>query len=1286
MSSSATERFTLTPEEEARLIVLPSRPEKAEPTGGRFTLTPEEEARLVPIGEMSELPLEQAGMVSAPGAGRETRPILAGGTVSKNDEGFAGNLINAILGNDPGLWESQAEVNPFGGEFKGALQDPRTGIPTAPGRSAIAPEPGIVGADIEPLDLDKLIAMGLSGGKIPMEESVRQARESGAAGQAYEAELATAPDRDIWGKPIAGSPGMEVLEGAQADPWLDPSTVFAGAAGASGILAMLANQPLKTAASHALKSGLISALTEYPIGVVTEAVAEKYPKAALPVNLLLGGISGATLEKRALDALGPEQKAVMAGLEARKTAKGDVLETIVGAEEAQRVRGVEGAPSKTLAKAAEETDTPVAEATAKGQFRVIPADADLTKPPDHWTTNSLEDARVIKKRLEESGNPPQMIVQIDEEAVKASGGTPKGKSPYETGADWIEAKKSLPKGSIVRIVEGGAEEGIAKSALQKQYERKKIQIQNLISELTERGDTKNLERAKLALKGLDIELAKEVKKIKSPGAGRVAGEAGEEFAGGPMAGSLRYGEKLPKYAASINLERIDSPYALKKSILDHADMYRAQIDAARRGVQTHAMTKSRAEELGMTLEDVLGRKPTQIWDDAESKAARDILVSFGDEVYEQGVKYMKSHQPEDLARLLMLEEKNAKALASVAGEGSEWGRSGSARRIMAEKGRVPTKALNAMYEALFEEHGGKKTLEEFALRLSQIDPHDTIAVNRYLRDAKGAKTSDKIFEAYINALLSNPVTQVRNIVGNTLTFMTSVAEAEGAAGVDFLRSMATGTPRERYFGESLPMIYGAGAGLKEGMAKAVWAFTNEMSTEGASKLETRTRTAIKGPVGRAVRVPGRFLLAADEFFKAVNREASMHQQAYRKAVEEGLTGDARVSRIADLVANPTDAMKAQATEDMLYRVFQKELGESGKKIQAVRDIPGLRYIVPFFRTPANIFKYGAERTPLAIPFIIRDAMKGNLKGGKLSDDVAKVVMGSAVGAAVFMLAKEGKITSTGPSNKTERESLYRTGWQPQSVKIGNQWVSYGGVEPLGMIMGLAADSAQVWDELNDDEKDDAAAKIVQTLAQNLTSKTFMKGLSDFLNAMTSPERYGESWTQKMAGAFVPSGVASVERAIDPTLRETEDISEYLQSRTPGLSKSLQVRRDIWGNPITVAEGGVAERLVSPFYRSEIKNDPADTEIVRLGLRIGKPTRKIEGIEDAEMTPAMYEEMITTAGPKAHQRILERMRMPNWKDIPDDIKGKLIKADYDNTINAEKSKYRGDVMKLKQEGR
>jgi len=755
--------------------------------------------------------------------------------------------------------------------------------------------------------------------------------------------------------------------------------------------------------------------------------------------------------------------------------------------------------------------------------------------------------------------------------------------------------------------------------------------------------------------------------------------------------------ELGKYADSINLERIDDlgDEGIKQLITDTSRDIAPRIDQARRGVISHDETTRMAMRSGITEDKLLKRKPGKIWNAEESLAASMINTASAKQTIDAARKAAESGSAEDLLAFRLIMERHQSIQAAEAGLATEAGRALSARNIIKNAEQRPVKNFQAMIDAL----GGREVNEEMVRLLSKIDPDNMPAVNRFIQEASEVSTSDKVFEVWVNSLLSSPITHVTNATSNALTFLQKFPEKFAAEGFDALRSAFTGAPRTRVEGEAAAAFYGGWEGLKRGWRNMAWSWQTGLPTDAEAKLEVRTFHAIKGAalpkaaqkygfknVGDIIRIPGRALIAADEFFKGLNYHTEIHGLAFRKATLEGLTGDAKSQRIAELITKPPSEMDEAARAEMLYRVFQQPLSKEMRSISAIRMSKHpvwapFRYIVPFLRTPTNIAKYGLERTPFGYLYIAqRQLSKTPMEAGELADQVARTTMGSMIGAVTFGMAMEGHISGGGPKNRAERDALYRTGWQPYSIKVGDQWVSYGRLEPLGSVLGIAADMAETAKTATDTEWQDLAFKMTLSISKNVTSKTFLRGISQALDATSDPTRYGPAWIEGLTGTVVPRVVASAARASDDTFRETEGIGEYIRSQIPFLSEELMPKRNLWGEEIR-RPGTAIERFASPIRRSNVAGTQADDEMVRLKVSAGKPSKSVTILgHDRQLTPQQYDELLVRGGAEAQKRIQAWVHTKGYERLPDEMKAKQLKQRYDSAMDLTRTRLKNEMMR------
>jgi len=574
---------------------------------------------------------------------------------------------------------------------------------------------------------------------------------------------------------------------------------------------------------------------------------------------------------------------------------------------------------------------------------------------------------------------------------------------------------------------------------------------------------------------------------------------------------------------------------------------------------------------------------------------------------------------------------------------------------------LPGEVKYKQMEQILKKLGGKERTQELLERFARIDLDNPFAVRKFITDNAKIPLKNKLFEVWINFLLFNPATWLVNATSNAVVLFGRPIEKGISAMMQATKRVAGKTP-EITFTEAGHEIAGMLHGFREGVRKGAFAWKNDIPMEGLSKMELAHTPSIPGKMGTVIRTPGRILLATDEFFKGIVYTSDMYAQAYRRAYRDAATGKIQRSQVLKAaqkyLEEPDLDMMNRASHASHYATFTKELGKMARHIESARGgIPGLRYIIPFLRTPMNIAKYGLERTPLNIPRVAIKAAKGELRGAALATEASKIALGTATGVATFMLAMEGHVTGSGPKDSNARAKLYRTGWTPYSLKFRGKYYQFSRLEPFGTILGLFADAAEIWEDIKEGEREKIAARIILSVSQNLTNKTFLQGLSSAMNAISDPERYGDDFIRNFAGTVIPSGVAATARATDPYIRDTQNIIDHIKSRIPGVSTSLPPRRDVYGKPLE--RGGTpVSRGISPVRISEVKENTVDRELKRLGIDLGMPSRRVG---ERKLTSGEYSQVTKKAGEIVYKALSSLIQSPIYQRVPDEVKKKRIRS-------------------------
>lgn len=712
-------------------------------------------------------------------------------------------------------------------------------------------------------------------------------------------------------------------------------------------------------------------------------------------------------------------------------------------------------------------------------------------------------------------------------------------------------------------------------------------------------------------------------------------------------------EDLPRLTGrigNINLDRLERPEQVA-ALIDQISKQVGGFAASSRGRITHEETQRLATEMGVKPEQLVKRRQGQALNAEQLYASRALVQRSRETVARLARKAVGGDDDSKLAfRKAWL--KHVAVEEQIAGATAEAGRALSQFRILARAQDAGGEAVRAYLKGA----GGKESLESAAEAIVDL-MEDPAKASHFMRESVKPKWRDKFNELWINSLLSGPRTHVVNFVGNSLTTALSFPEHALTAGI----GKVTRSADRAYFGEVGARAVGLADSSVEALRNMRRAFKTGEAVDETSKIDAVHQRAIGGKVGHALRTPTRALTAADEFWKTLLNSAELRQLAYRQAMRETGGGDAFAARYEAMLRAPTEGMVRQAKGAARYYTFQKELGKAGQGVQAISNnwVVG-KILAPFVRTPINLLKFAGERSVfgLAMPEV-RAALKA---GGRRRDEaLAKITLGSGLSTAAVVATLDGRITGSGPSDSRERNALLQAGWQPNSIRIGDQWVSYARFDPVSTLFGVAADFAEAGAWATKKEADAIGMSLAIGIARNVTNKTWLSGASDAFDVLSDPERYGKGYVQRLAGSMaVPAGLSQTAQALDPHMRNARTLVDAIKRRVPVLSQSLPVRRNVWGEAVSSGDA-IGPDVLSPFYASTASNDPFRQEIARLRAPLAMPRRylMIEG-RRVNLDAKQYDELVQLSGQPAKQYLEEQVSSPEWHSMNDGERREFVK--------------------------
>lgn len=694
----------------------------------------------------------------------------------------------------------------------------------------------------------------------------------------------------------------------------------------------------------------------------------------------------------------------------------------------------------------------------------------------------------------------------------------------------------------------------------------------------------------------------------------------------------------PSKADQALIEKMESPAERETAIAAAVERRMSEIEKA-------------LKAMGVSFDDILkGEVQISL---IGSRVVENTLKAFGDKE-QQALRMIQAGQKyENIAKTLgfsvsQVKAMRLKAIASIKNRHFDKVRKGLTvddlkKDMNAVYARSPRQISEEAAEAEFakiiealgfgenagtgQKAGGKKP---FVLE----DPIEVIKIARLIAATdKGAM--DMVHEYWMASLLSGITTHAANITGNT---------ANAALDLTFQRGMETlvnsmvGDKDSARAGEFKYLMSGLKGSMSAAFRAGIRAYDAEQSMVDYDLLGhelsispsgfipgVNTGAAIKGKLGRVIRVPLRALTFMDDFSKTMVARMEVGAQAYRIGKAQGYNGQT----LSDFIASEVETIGSQSWERAVGRAtnlaFQQKLRsleEGGNLIEggAVALNKGLgnykpgKFFVPFINTIYNIFRTGVRKTPVGSgAMLYKAARQGfySIQNGKLNPhpyatsefvrDSAEQVMAWALLAMMWGVVpgdddddKKGiLITGSQPFQKgmTGLQDLsQRTGVPPYHIRIGDTLFNYGRIEPIATVLGTTADLVKAGKMARDNQE---GSEIVGYLASRIlgqiTDKTYGRGMSDIAGFIQDPKSMA-NWAATFAATFVPNVLRQPMRAFDPYVRETsietspENLpagvaQRFMQAAVPlpGVNKP---RVDLYGNPVK-KEGSVVSRLLSP---------------------------------------------------------------------------------------------------------
>lgn len=528
---------------------------------------------------------------------------------------------------------------------------------------------------------------------------------------------------------------------------------------------------------------------------------------------------------------------------------------------------------------------------------------------------------------------------------------------------------------------------------------------------------------------------------------------------------------------------------------------------------------------------------------------------------------------------------------------------GAANSIRANAGRA-VRQNRAKFALKPEDIAALKSIDdEMLASVLAATGGDPRALRKVANPGLWARMTDATQFLYVNNLLWSPKTHAINLATNL--FMIGARPAERIIGSLYVGGQAgsairrEGIKQYQYMASSLIDSLEGAAQAWRTADSAIAPRSAEASTIGLSTgqqvaaLEFKPFDSISSvfhnamvPVVKTLGFPTRALGTVDELTKQMVYRSKIQARSYVEGTEAGLKGkdlDAYMRQKLDEAFDEAGrGIDGPALQEAKIATFSQDLlpGTGGKAVQTfTNNVPGMRFILPFVKTPTNVFREGVKLTPglNVIQAEYREMLMGRMGAEAQAQAVGQMAVGSLLLGSAALLASNGLITGSGPSDKQQKATLQSTDWQPYSFVLtrqdgGKTYIPFNRYDPVAMPFGIVADLVGALDAMDDDDPLTAqvaagAQAALYGVVKQLANKTYLMSVNQIVNAVSEgdDQRWAAFWGT-MASNLVPGAAGMRLLNQDPYMRDARNFTDKIMATIPGFSESVPARYDIWGDP------------------------------------------------------------------------------------------------------------------------
>ena len=568
------------------------------------------------------------------------------------------------------------------------------------------------------------------------------------------------------------------------------------------------------------------------------------------------------------------------------------------------------------------------------------------------------------------------------------------------------------------------------------------------------------------------------------------------------------------------------------------------------------------------------------------------------------------------------------------------------------------------------------------------------------------------------AMLGNPRTHMRNVIGNILNLSISRLNDQ-LAGIVEAAIIKNGGERTKSAGT-------VSKELKE-FAKADWENNGRKRTDLSNKYGERGQaernrkiftSKVMQPAEKARKLNERVMDWEDTIFKKAQYiyALSHYMKANNISVEtmrnESSQVAERARQYAEQEAYRVTFQEANEFANMLNRLEHKKTDK--KSVKALQF--GTKALMPFRKTPLNILNRGVEYSPVGLLNGLSDALrlvrKGDIPATQVINEITQGMTGTGVVLLGYFLAEMGLLSSGyDEGNKREQNYENQIGGQNYALTLPNGSYSLDWAAPAAMPLFVGAAlhndivSRNGGESIGIGDVGHALIKVTDPVLEMSCMDSLQSALESYGNEGATSNMI-VSAVKSYALQYVPTLSGQVARTVDDTKRSTyapkdskysktgESLGRQFMNKVPGLSFENEAAIDVWGRERKQAGSNIVSRaafnMLSPGTYTPNTATKTDEELKRLYRASGDSGilpktgskyitfKSDDGVSKTYyLTAKEYTKYQKKYGGDNFNTVSELMRSNVYKKMSDEEKAAAVKEIYSyNAKMANKEFFKG----------